>query len=682
MVQKRYSARIVMWTVALAGLLSACGQPTPTDQLVAADSGAQSRDLRLLRTLSPGAVREIKQKLDVNVVFIGYQPGKGALEVDASAFRAGLPQQNRAVNRSASFYLKPGEKDFAGNAFSYKYNLTFARQNFEDRFFKFLSSIAVKKPLSVFQNAYNGQKARSLTIPADGGYWIDGPKVEKWLAQNAPEIGVNTRDYTTFFINWYGRKDFKFHVYTKTDEPDPDTGYNFGALRSSRKMIAWGGTTPDDKQTGLGGLHRIWFHDLSAGPESNTGQYDLDTADLDGDGVLDYRMPPVWEYGNKTGYRPFTDLSGDLSKIMRYVAVNLLFTSSPIYRVQITPPEQPERLQVNVNMFEGDAASSGLNFLKAGLLKENLTALQPLNSFTADLRSRAIGDAQGPFRCYSQQPGNAPCNVPGLGSIPSGLALFGYGLVNRAALSSGNADYQIPVLAFNLDASYQAPFLGLADDDYLTGTQSFVYAVASSAEKAAGYGFTTTLIHEVGHHLAMSHPHDGYDFETDTDYGPGGSTFYAWAGDESNTMMSYIDLNWDFSQFDRDNMNRYLVAGYINNSNQILQKFVSGNLANAPLEAFISVFKADAYASIALQAYQAMEYSAAASFAKKGYSEMARAAKLANVNLEPFLWYQAFEGSSDAAAARSGNTLSTLQANPIKQYAEDSETYERHRNLP
>jgi hypothetical protein len=29
-------------------------------------------------------------------------------------------------------------------------------------------------------------------------------------------------------------------------------------------------------------------------------------------------------------------------------------------------------------------------------------------------------------------------------------------------------------------------------------------------------------------------------------------------------MMSYIDLNWDFSQFDRDNMNRYLTSVYIN----------------------------------------------------------------------------------------------------------------------
>ena len=31
---------------------------------------------------------------------------------------------------------------------------------------------------------------------------------------------------------------------------------------------------------------------------------------------------------------------------------------------------------------------------------------------------------------------------------------------------------------------------------------------------AEAYGLTTTMIHEDGHHLAMSHPHDGYDSET------------------------------------------------------------------------------------------------------------------------------------------------------------------------
>ena len=85
----------------------------------------------------------------------------------------------------------------------------------------------------------------------------------------------------------------------------------------------------------------------------------------------------------------------------------------------------------------------------------------------------------------------------------------------------------------------------------------------------AGYGLTTTMIHEYGHHSSMSHPHDGYDPATGVDYEPTGDYFFAWLGDESNSMMSYIDVNWDFSQFDRDNSARHHAAGYALIANRI-----------------------------------------------------------------------------------------------------------------
>jgi hypothetical protein len=101
---------------------------------------------------------------------------------------------------------------------------------------------------------------------------IDAPTVERWLADHPP-AGVDTRQNTIFFVNWYGRPDFKFHVYTKTGEPEPDTGFNFGVETESRKLIAWGGTTPGDEENGLGRLRRVWFYDLSAGPESWTDNW-------------------------------------------------------------------------------------------------------------------------------------------------------------------------------------------------------------------------------------------------------------------------------------------------------------------------------------------------------------------------------------------------------------------------
>ena len=41
----------------------------------------------------------------------------------------------------------------------------------------------------------------------------------------------------------------------------------------------------------------MWFHDISAGPEMWAGSWNVDDADLDGDDEPDYRIPPIWEYG-------------------------------------------------------------------------------------------------------------------------------------------------------------------------------------------------------------------------------------------------------------------------------------------------------------------------------------------------------------------------------------------------
>ena len=393
----------------LAALMASCNQ-TPTPDSAQADAAAQ--DLRgrpiELETLQPGKFQFVHQNLKINLVFVGYNQGDGPRGVNLNTFKKILPSKYKAVNRGPSFY---GTNDYAGTSFGYDYKIKFAGKDFENAFFKHLSSIAIEKPLTAFQAAYNCQgtapcpsNATNIGKVIDKNYWIDAPSVEKWLAYNAPErLGVNTKDYTVFLVNWFDRPDFKFHVYTKTDEPDPDTGYNFGALRSSRKMIAWGGTTPDDKQTGLGKLARLWFFDLSAGPEFNSSMYDITNADIDGDTKTDYRMPPVWDYGStKATYRPFNDLSGDLGKIVRYVAIDLLFTSSPIYRAAITPPDMPDTVKLVTNVYQGVPGLDGKSLIKKDLLLEQLQKLQPLTNFKLELKDQVYtAEAKRTYECVA-----------------------------------------------------------------------------------------------------------------------------------------------------------------------------------------------------------------------------------------------------------------------------------------
>jgi hypothetical protein len=177
--------------------------------------------------------------------------------------------------------------------------------------------------------------------------------------------------------------------------------------------------------------------------------------------------------------------------------------------------------------------------------------------------------------------------------------------------------------------------LGFADDNWLDGTQSGVFSFVYPDAIAAGYGLTTTMIHEYGHHSSLSHPHDGYDPSTGVDFEPTGSTFFAWLGDESNSMMSYIDLNWDFGQFDRDNTARHRAAGYAK-----IASIVAADVVGRPAAAG-KLAEANTALNTAQAAFATHNYTTALQFARQAYEAVAAGAGLAGVPvqvLEPSTW--------------------------------------------
>jgi hypothetical protein len=554
--------------------------------------------------LKPGGQPRLVEKVPVNVVFVGYEPG----QVGSGAFRGELAPGYEPVVRSRLSY---GVTEKLGITYKYDYKLTYANKAYEDRFFGQLGRLAKPAPLTTFQQAYNDQEKNVLDITAN--HEIDAPSVEKWLAFHPP-AGVDTRRNTVFFVNWFGRSDFKHHVYTKIGEPDPDTGYDFGAQRQSRKIIAWGGTTADDEETGLGSTRRVWFHDLSAGPESWTSNFDVDNPDLDGDGVEDYRMPPTWEY-RAGGYRAPSALAGDLGKITRYVALNLLFTTSPLYPVELPSPEPPKTLDLDNNTYEGwPGVDASEQYITPKLLVDELAELRWRNRFSHDLQDLPYD--QKAEQCYLGVVTGESCypetGFPAIGN----LYLYNRENLDRALDDQGRVDYEIPMFNYAVGEGIPTPGLGFADDNYVDGTQSYVFSFISPEVVAAGYGLTTTQIHEVGHHLGMSHPHDGYDSATGVDYGAANEFYFANAGDQSNSIMSYIDLNWDFSQFDRDNSDRFLTAAYWEAANRLAATAPAG-------KGKLALKAADALLGAASKAFAAHDYRAAHALAEKAYSAVA-----------------------------------------------------------
>jgi hypothetical protein len=587
----------------------------------AAGAGAQPGSWA---ALNPGGPADLDEAVPVNVVFVGYEPA----QVPWAEVQAQLPAGSEPVVRSRLWY---GKVEKLGISYSYAYNPVYAPAAFENSFFAALSGLATPESATdgltrtLFQQQYNDQQSNVLDVGTN--YFIDAPSVEEWLAGNLGSLGVDPTQDTVVFVNWYGRPDFKFHTYTKFGEPDPDTGNDFGLVRQTRKLIAWGGTPADDEETGFGVDSRVWFHDLSAGPESWTDNWNVDDPDLDGNGVVDYRMPPIWEY-TAGGFRSPTALAGDLGKVTRYVGLNLLFTTSPLYPPYANADRLADSVNLDANTVEGwNKVNASEQYRDPDLLLEETRDLLP-KTYSLDQTDVAFkGDVKN---CYLQWVVNVRCYNDRV-TYPPFANLFLNAALNVSTYKDGNADYESVLVSYATDqASKAAGFLGFADDNYIDGTPSGVFSFVDPGIVALGYGLTTTEIHEQGHHTSMSHPHDGYDSDTGVDYGPSDQFYYAWSGDESNSMMSYIDVNWDFSQFDRDNAARHHAAGYYMVTNRIAgDVLASPNAAAGTAELEL----ADAELEQAQDAMAAHDYADTYAHTHAAYGHALAAAEAADVDV-------------------------------------------------
>ncbi|HMT20082.1 MAG TPA: hypothetical protein PKE20_02365 [Promineifilum sp.] len=569
--------------------------------------------------LEPGAHVTYEQKVPINVVFVGYEQGDFAL----NDLKEWLPDGYAPIVRYPAFYGLAGRD--MGLQFNFKYNYKWASKGFEDDFFGYLASIAAPGPMTIFQAEYNNQAGNVLDV-TDPVWYIDAPSTEQWLMSNAGRLDVNTDEgYTIFFINWYNRPDFQFHVYTKTDYADPDTGYNFGESRASRKIIAWGGSHG-----------RTWFYDLSAGPEAWTDNWAVDSPDLDGDGVEEYRMPPIWEYTDG-GYRDPAALGQDLGLVARFVAINLLFTPSPLYDPLVSSPGPDGHKVAHVEMFEVDAGRRevGTDFYNAGFAAAELGSYQPYYDWMTaqDLNRRPDLPARRALGIFTERLSISGCWEE-FGTAFAQLFCHFDRNYSDYISGYGEQDYVASVFAYHVTQrrmNTQFGLLGFADDNWVDGTPSYIFAFGAQEYRDLGYGFSDTIVHEVGHNVGTSHPHDGYDSQLGIDYGPGGQFYFAWSGDESDSIMSYLGLSGRFGVFNQDNMNRYQFAGYLNWANAVLAGIEAHPDADT---VWAYVDAADAAAMTAQDAFADWDYATAAMYAREAYEQIARAAMQLGVSTD------------------------------------------------
>jgi hypothetical protein len=513
-----------------------------------------------------------------------------------------------------------------GLRFNFAYNVVWAGQNFEDDFFAYQASIATPGPMTPGMAYYNAQQNNVLDI-TDPVWYIDAPSTEAWLMSNAGRLGVDTnKGYTVFFLNSYNRPDFNFHLYTKTGFADPDVGYDHGALDWWRTTVAWGGSHG-----------RTWFHDLSAGPEDWSFTENVDNPDVNGDGVEDYRMPPIWEY-SANGFHDPAVLGRDLGWLTRYVAINLLFTSSPLYDPLASSPEPGGQKVVNNEIFEldGQRGVNGTDFYQVNYVTSRLSELQPYYGWqgAVDLNKSPDAGVKRALRIFS---GNAVLKGcwEAYGTPYAQLFCYFNENYDRYVPAYDEADTVIPVFTYHATDRMLGNYsglLGFADDNWIDGTPSYMFLFHTALYRLFGFGVSAVTVHEVGHHIGLSHPHDGYDWEQGWDYGATGPTFFAWQGDYSATTMSYMWNNDGFGQFDSDNMGRYQFAGYLNWANEVLADIAAHPDAGS-VQSLVN--QADDLASQAQRAFNRWDYPTAAASARDAYELIATAAAQLGLSAQP-----------------------------------------------
>jgi hypothetical protein len=320
---------------------------------------------------------------------------------------------------------------------------------------------------------------------------------------------------------------------------------------------------------------------------------------------------------------------------VRYVAVDMLFTTSPLYDPMVTAPGRNGAKVIDVNLFEDAPGSSGLPWIRAGAALAEWKSFQPYYRWKIALRDRPIdAGARHAFRVFAGLRNDPQACWTGLGDPFAQLFCYFDANLGRYVPAYPRNDYVAEVFAFNTTDSRmgdQQGLLGYADDNWLNGTQTQLFLFDTPGDRAFGFGFTDTLTHEFGHHLGMSHPHDGYDSASGVDFDPSGGFLFAWTGDESDTVMQYLGVSGGFSKFDRDNMYRWETAGYINRANELLGRI---NASGRSDEVRGAIGRANGLADAARAQFHAWRYLDGVTAALASYDELRAAAVRIGVPVE------------------------------------------------
>ena len=521
-------------------------------------------------------------------------------------------------------YLIPGIS--TNVVFAMNYDYVFVNPQFENNFVNYLSSIAhVEKRSNVLWNlsyfgidenpSLNYTNFRITTLNT----FYSADEVERWLMDHADEYGGLPSDGYTLIVADLSSKtpsvtaeQYKAlmkkqmaeatpHYYNKTFT-DPD----LGLVRNRRWMTSWGGN------------QRLYYIDLSAGPSLVTTELPIQLATSINNIDIHSTYGRNWLNQYVSAYV--------------YGAVYNLFTPDFVYPINYAKDYRIKIVAIDNRTQQKPPLEKTVN---ADLIKSELQKLLSFSKVEVETKFIQVTDNPELERVIIDStipstgiPSIEPTKAVDATPVYEWLNEQGKGHIRDFFNVTRNTnEYDIPVFVFAFDDNYQFAFTfkeqifnrGEGDrtiwgvslyDMVLIGhsTRDFNRGdvlINEPQQPGKGFGFSNTIIHEVGHMVGLNHPF-----------------IYDQTEDFVSSVMAYYPYENQFSKFDIDALQRGFADQLIIYASSTLSETAS------VLVNYMNINSAGNYLQDAENKYSQMNYSDAINSAYESAMQSAQAKML------------------------------------------------------
>ena len=649
-----YTVNTLAWLVAPGGTytgkatLSVATAPPP------ADTGS------VLYPYDPAAA-QAKVEVPLRVVAVGFAPG----ELDEAKVLGEIPNFQRPgvliprgqspagdqnplfgaetlVNHGRNYYndSKPFTVPYE---YTWKPKLIYAPTEFTTGLFNAMKANSTtgdfaKSGNRQYLEGYNATRgayrgADALVAPNAPVRFVDGEKVEDWIAANSKEMlgwddpargkgaGRNP-GYTVYILNTWDSAEARtilnpqdeYHVW-KVNRTDPDTG-DFDGIDWAR---VWGGR------------YRFMMVDTGAAPNP----YEAETwgnRNRSVYGSANYD-PPLWEY-RANAPRPVTLVNTDESveqavtpgatwdttqlNAMLGRTVNQAASFRFLHSYLYEPQPATGQYWFSDNVWHDAKAelpwASDLNKLyNQDVVLAGLRTLTPYLTFAGDVRfaylaeGGADNDADQAMLDQAKRDGDDVAGAPGVSMrtdtamdyIDTQPRLFRGGACYTTVpainvVAEKHYAWSLPIAAGIATNRNGVPwgYLGSVNDVFKSPESDRDQSMAFAHPQVSGGAFTYTSIHEASHYLGLAHPHDSIGATRNADGTPRYYDGFTWAFNSTAAPTTYSHTELVYSILDQENIARGHAAYYLKWADQALSEGGEAYAARAVTQ--VSLLPADA----------------------------------------------------------------------------------------